>query len=129
MFRGRKPRTSFFSPTPSVTSKLVNQLVIPPTIAFPTPAQIAANLVLAAPAIVFNQWRGSILAIWQNPKTTPQAVFDVLGTKAKDAVDASNAIITALATLGLINDPAVQTVLALIKPFTVNSDGTVTVNP
>ncbi len=104
----------------------------PTTLAFSTipvdPAVTAANLVYGTPRAMFLPWANGVKAIWKNPARTPQQVIDQFGIKAASIMAASAQIVTLFNTYG---DDAlkleVAAVVALVKPFTVNDDGTVTV--
>ena len=104
-------------------------LLTPPTPQ--TPAQIAqqqlqqtANQVLGVPRRMFEMWQNNMNAIWKNPN--PQAVISLLGTNAAE-VFAMSADFGALLEK---HSPGITApIVALVKPFTVNPDGTITINP
>ncbi len=92
-------------------------------------AVAAANLVLGTPRAMFIPWANGVKAIWKNPAgKTAQQVIDQFGIKAASIMAASAQIVALFNTYG---DDAlkadVANVVALVKPFTVNDDGTVTV--
>ncbi len=105
----------------------------PTTLPFATipvdPAVTAANLVFGTPRAMFIPWANGVKAIWKNPSgKTAQQVIDQIGIKAASVMAASAQIVTLFNTYG---DDAlkadVAAVVALVKPFAVNDDGTVTV--
>lgn len=93
-----------------------------------TPAQRAAEHLLAGPQALFNlmfqQWRAKLDLLWKNP--SPQAVLDEVGTNAAELFALSAQMAAFLETL---KNGSTAAALAQIKPFTVNPDGTVTITP
>ena len=65
----------------------------------------------------------SLKQTWADDRYTPQMVFDAMGKDAVSAVDSHLALVVFLAD----KLPVPNEVLALVKPFTENPDGTVTV--
>ncbi len=95
------------------------------------PAVVAANIVLGVPDQLYIPWQTAMYQLWKNPGgKTPQQVLDSLGSQAGSAMAASAALVANFNTYGR---PALVTkvnalVASLVKPFTVNDDGTVTIN-
>ncbi len=101
--------------------------------AAPTAAQMAAKGLTGRPAAIFRQWKDDMTAVWNNPRATPQQVFDAMGMDATHMVDGNNAMLAMFRSpckdgSQTIDEDELRPYLALIKPFTVNNDGTVTVN-
>ncbi len=94
------------------------------------PALNAANIVLGAPRAIFAPWSNGVKQIWKNPNgQTPQQVLNQLGIRAASVMAASAQLVSLFNTYGDDSLKAdVAAVVALVKPFTVNNDGTVTVN-
>ncbi len=102
---------------------------LPVTTNDPIAAAVAA--LKATPRAIFTPWATGVRIIWKNPAgLTAQQVLTGYGTYAAALMASSAALATVFLTYG---EPAlvaeVNAILALVKPFTVNDDGTVTVNP
>jgi len=86
---------------------------------------------------LLQQWIAAIKSVWKNQRgATPQQVVAEMGTGAVANFQASALTATYLAqTAPLVCDAATNTAVqaaiadtvALIKPYTVNGDGTITV--
>ncbi len=108
-----------------------------------TPVQGTARLdVMQASANLgqlIGQTHQGLQNCWNNPNWTPQQYINTLGNKAATVFAANNAIVALQTQLkaalsaadfaALVPQPVTADDLALIKPFTVNADGTITVNP
>ena len=107
------------SPNPLLTPSAIN------------PAQAAVNQLTTLPVREFNQllqaWTEGVNLIWKNPRgAAPQEVLSLLGTKAGPLLDLSA---KTAAYLESLKPGCTASAAANIKAVTVNTDGTVTVNP
>lgn len=93
-----------------------------------TETQRIANRLLNFPSMQFHSlltsWDNSIRQLWGNPENT-QAILDIIGTNAAELFELSAATATFLETL---QPGCTANSLALLQPFTVNPDGTITIN-
>ncbi len=96
------------------------------------PADIVSNMqengaVMLRSIVAYAE--GSLQRVWANPRGfSAQDILTAMGTNAASAIQQHGALVAFLAS-PTINAPVDPAVLALIKPFTVNPDGTVTINP
>lgn len=104
---------------------LSSQPPVPPTQEEVLALQVAtkAKLLLGSPQRMYSQWAAGLRSIWE--AKDPQAVITALGTNAAEIFSMS-------ADFGELLEkhrPGITTsVISLVKPFTVNQDGTITVN-
>ena len=108
-------------------------ITLPPTPTPPTPPALTkAQKIQRANAIIVGTGQGilsqmksyseaTLKAVWQNPDFSAQDYFDALGTKAGDAMADHAGLLVYLATHGVTVDTS------MVKAYTVNGDGTVTV--
>lgn len=94
----------------------------------PTPTQDKANFIKALPLTLFNsllaQWQNGVQLIWNDPN--PQSVLDAIGTDAATIFDLSSKTADFLES---VMPGSTTATVALVKPFTINADGTLTINP
>ena len=104
-------------------------LIINPPAPIINQAQRQAQQLLTMPNQIYtqtlSQWKNGMNIIWGNPANTA-AILSALGVHAVELFSLSNSILTFLEA----NSPGcTQSTMALVKPFTANQDGTVTLNP
>jgi len=94
-----------------------------------TPVQDLAADLLKRPEQLFRQnvaaWARSMKDVWSNPRFTPAEVLTALGPNAAALFQRSA---EEAAFLELESPGCTAAVVALVKPYTVHSDGTVTLN-
>ena len=126
---------------PLVTTPTAPVKLTPPQQAVAAMSQAATQMFaiqVGSPGLL-QQWIAAIKSVWKNQSgATPQQVVAEMGTGAVANFQASALTTTYLTqTAPLVCDAATNTAVqaaiadtvALIKPYTVNGDGTITVNP
>lgn len=94
-----------------------------------TPAQAVAASLVRLPRqqfeIEFLNWKRGMLALWQNPAVPVSDILAEIGTDAAELFQLSAAKVRFFEE---VKPGCTTDVLALMQPFTVNPDGTVTLD-
>lgn len=94
----------------------------------PSRSEVKAARLKKAPAELFNAmltgWSVHMQALWKDPN--PQKILDEIGTDGIELMVLSQKAVTFLES---VKPGCTASVMALMPPFTVNPDGTVTINP
>lgn len=81
---------------------------------------------------MYQQWEQSFNALWSSERFTPQQKLQALGTDAEELFELNSVFVTFMITQlsGKRNDlvQAIQEKVATIPAYTVNNDGTVTLD-
>lgn len=94
-----------------------------PTLAKVNDIRTSSNQVIQQ---LFNRWRGNMLRFWQDPN--PQALLDAWQqTYPGEPASAFQANAQTVVFLEQIHSGCTTETMLIVKPFTINSDGSVTI--
>jgi hypothetical protein len=92
-------------------------------------SQIIANNLKGSTKMTFqmmvNAFNAGAINFWNNPKSTPAEIANALGTDAREVFQLHYALGQLIAS---VKPEAISQGLSLIGQFTMNEDGTVTIN-
>ena len=75
-------------------------------------------------SVFFDNWKQGMELLWGNPELTAD-ILKGLGTRGAELFDLSSKTVMFFET---VNPGCTNEILSKMKPFTINSDGTVTLN-